>query len=350
MPFQRPTLEQLRQRSVAQLQARLGTGPLLERSILRALGDVVAGHSHGLHGHLAWAARQATPVTGDAETVDTWASLFGITRKPATLSVGAATLSGVNGTVLPSGKRMRRADGAEYATTSEGTIAGGSATVEITALLAGDLGNAQAGAQLTLTAPVVGIASSAVVAPGGATGGADAEDTEALRARVLQRTRRIPAAGSVSDIEGWALEVAGVTRAWCFPRFPAVGSSGLTFATDDDPAGPIPTAAKVAEVTAHLDTLKPVGGQLIVFAPAPLQVNVNVVLTPNTDTVRAEVELALRDLFRRQAEPGRVLYVSHMREAVSGATGEIDSVIVSPIGDVFPERGQLPVLGSLSFQ
>lgn len=350
MPFQRPTLEQLRQRSSAQMQARLGTGPLLERSILRVLGDVVGGHSHGLHGHLAWAARQATPVTGDSETVDTWATMFGITRKPATLAIGAVTVTGVNGTLLPAGKRLRRADGFEYATTERAEILGGSATAEIAALVAGELGNAQEGAALTLTSPVVGIASSAQVAPGGTTGGADAEDTEALRARVLQRTRRIPAAGSVSDIVGWALEVPGVTRAWCFPRFPAVGSAGLTFATDDEPGGPIPTPAKVAEVAAHLDTLRPVGGLLQVFAPSPLEVDLSIVLQPSTQVVRDAVELALLDLFRRQAEPGAVLYVSHLREAVSGATGEIDSVIVSPIGDIVPTRGQLPVLGSLSFQ
>lgn len=350
MPFPRPTLEQLRARSASQVQARLGTGPLLPRSVLAVLGDVLAGHSHGLHGHIAWAARQGLPTTGDAECVESWATMLGIARKPATFASGSIHLTGVNGTVIPFRRRVRRADGLEYFTTAPAIIAGSVAVVPVQAFAAGVIANTAPGVLMSLTSPIAGIASNATVSTSGIGGGADAEDTEELRARVLQRTRQLPAAGNRADFERWTLEVSGVTRAWCFPRFPAIGSAGVTFATDDELGGPIPSAAKVAEVFAHVDALRPVGGQLLVFAPSPLVVNVNLILTPNTADVRAAVEAELRSLMRRQAAPDQVLFVSHIREAISAATGEIDSVLISPINDIAPEKGQLPVLGSLTFQ
>lgn len=350
MPLLRPTLDELRDRSRTQIQARLGTGPLLSRSVLAVLGDVIAGHSHGLYGYAAWAARQGLPTTADDDGVQNWATVFGLARKPATFATGSIQVTGVNGTVVPFRKRVRRADGVEFVTTAASTIANGVASVPVQALTAGQAGNTGPGAAITFTAPVSGASSSAAVNAAGLIGGSDAETIEDLRERVLQRARQVPGAGNQGDFVRWALEVGGVTRAWCFPRFPAVGSVGVTFATDDEPGSPIPSAAKVAEVFAHIDLLRPVSAQLLVYAPAALAVGVNVILTPNTAEVRASVEAELRSLFRRQAAPGQPLYLSHIREAISTATGELDHVLVSPVGDITPSKGQLPVLGSLTVQ
>lgn len=350
MAFDRPTLAALRERAKSQIQSRLGLGPLLVRSVLSVLGETLAGLAHGLHGHVAWAARQGLPTTADEEQLQSIASIYGIVRKPATFATGSITVTGVDGTVVPFRRRLKRADGVEYFTAATATIAAGSAAVPVSAAAEGLVGNAPAGTFLTFTAPVTGLASSTTVASPGLAGGADAEDTEDLRARVLQRTRQQPGAGNAADYVRWALEVPGVTRAWCFPRYPAVGSVSVAFTTDDEPSGPIPTPAKVAEVRAHIEALRPVTAQPLVFAPAPLPVNLSVVLTPNTPEVQASVRAALLDLLRRQGAPGEVLYTSHLREAISGASGEVDSTLITPTLDIQPERGQLPVLGSLGFQ
>ena len=72
--------------------------------------------------------------------------------------------------------------------------------------------------QLTLDSPIVGVNASANVTAGALTGGADAEDDDSLRARLLARIKEPPQGGSKADYVTWALEVPGVTRAWCYPE------------------------------------------------------------------------------------------------------------------------------------
>ena len=88
------------------------------------------------------------------------------------------------------GSVFQRTDGAQFTVDVGVTIAGGSATVAITAEEVGQAGNTAVGVQFSLASPVLGI-NSIAVASTEISGGADVERPE-FRARILERIRRSP--------------------------------------------------------------------------------------------------------------------------------------------------------------
>lgn len=258
-------------------------------------------------------------------------------------------IGGNDGATMPAGTRLRRAGGAEYLTLTAGTFSGGSSTVTVRAVTAGPAGNAPAGTALSLVSPVSGVRSPGLVVAPGLTGGRVAETDEELRGRVLDRVRHPPAGGNFEDYRTWALEVEGVTRAWVFPTYPAAGYVGVTFTTDGAAGGSIPTLEKVLEVAAYIEERRPVTARPQVFAPIPLVLDVEVHVTPDTDRVRLAVVAALEDLVLREAVPGGLLYLSHVREAISNAVGEVDHVLTLPTADVQAPPGELVQLGAVTF-
>lgn len=351
MPFQRPTLDQLIGRTDAEVQARLGTGPFLRRSILGVLSRVMAGAANALFGYLDWISRQMLPDTADGDQLQRWATIKDISRKLAMQAAGPVDFAGIDGSPIPVNTPIRRADGVNYQTTAAGVIAAGTATVEVQAIEGGLAGNTGFGVQLFLSSPLPGVQSQCTVSPLGITGGEDEETDDELRARLIQALSAPPHGGAEADYVRWTLEVAGVTRAWAFRNYLGIGTVGVTFAVDDDPTGPIPTPAQVDQVRAYLeDGRRPVTADLFVFAPQAEPVDVVLSVVPDNASVRADVEASLADLFLREAVPGQTLPLSQINEAISTATGETDHTLVAPAVDVVPPKGSMPTLGTITWQ
>jgi len=350
MPFDRPLLPALIDRAEADIESRLpGTDAKLRRSNLNVLARVQAGGQHGLYGYLDWIAAQVLPDTAESELLDRHASIWLTTaRIPAAYAVGQAVVTGASGTVIPAGAVFQRADGAEYATDAEATVAGGTATIALTAVDAGQSGNAAAATTLSLATPISGLTATATVTAGALTGGADTESDEALRARLLARIRQAPHGGAAFDYVTWALEVAGVTRAWVSPGELGAGTVTVRFVRDDD-ASMIPDAAEVAAVQAYIDERRPVTAAVTVAAPIADALNFTLQLTPDTTACRAAVEAELRDLIRREAEPGGTILLSHIREAISLAADETDHVLTVPAANVTHATGHMAVFGVITW-
>lgn len=350
MSFERPTLSALIERAQADVEAALpGADARLRHSALNVLATAHAGAVHGLYGALAWQARQILPDTAEAEWLERHASVIGVTRKPATLASGPATATGANGAVIPAGTILQRPGGVEYAVQAEATIVGGTATLTVAARVAGGAPTAPAGTKLTFVSPIAGVNAQATVTGGGLVGGADAEDDEALRARLLARLRQAPEGGARHDYERWALAVPEVTRVWVYPGWAGAGTVGVAFMMDGR-EDPTPGPADVAAVEAELAGLAPVTADLVVFAPTPSPLNLEISgLTPDSPAIRAAVEAEVRDLLFRQGAPGGTILISQLREAVSLAAGETDHVLVSPAANVVSPAGHLAVLGTIDW-
>lgn len=349
MPFDRPTLAALKTQAKEEVASRLGLGALLPRSPLAVLATVEAGQAHLLHGHLAYLARQLFPDSAEAEYLDRWAGIWAVVRKAATYAAGAVDLTGSAAATVPAGTKLRRADGAEYSVDAELVLGGaGTGTAQVTALAAGADGDADAGVQLVLSSPVSGVSSTASVGAGGLTGGTDEESDEDLLARLLSRVQNVPQGSAAADYVKWALEVAGVTRAWALGGHLGAGTVGVTFVLDaeDDI---IPDSAAVAAVQAALDERRPVTAAVTAFAPSEVALDPEIELTPNTAVVQAAVTAAIEDLLVREAEPGGTLLLSRLREAISNAEGEVDHVLVAPAADVTVAAGELLTLGTITW-
>ena len=347
MPFNRPTLSTLVERARDDLDARLpGADSRLRRSALDVLARVHAGAVDGLHGFQQWISRQILPDTSEGEVLARQAAIWGLQRKAAMSASGSIRVTGANGAELPAGTALLRGDGVEYLTTAAAVLAGGAAIAGVRAVEAGRGGNAEPGTRLTFVSPVPGVNAVAQVAAGAIGGGDDQESDDALRARLLDRIRRPPHGGSRSDYERWALEVAGVTRAWVTPGVFGPGTVGLQFVADGR-ANIIPTADEVAVVQAYLDPLRPVTAELFVTAPIAFPVALLIRAIPSTAAVKAAIAAEVEDLLAREAVPGGTILISHLREAISLAAGEHDHELVQPAGNVQVGPGYLVVPGPI---
>lgn len=345
MPFDTPTLPTLIGRTQADLD-----GDALRQSDAQVLSRAVSGLSYGLYGYLDWIAAQILPDSADEETLERQAVLrLRVPRKPAVPAAGDASFTAAAGALLDAGVLLQANDGRQYQVIEPVTAVAGSNTAQLRALAAGSLGNADAGLRLQLVSPVLGVASEFRVHAPGLTGGSDREDIESLRERVIRSYRVIPHGGAPADYETWALEVAGVTRAWSRRNYLGPGTVAV-FVMRDGGLDPQPGPAELAAVQAHIEAQRPVTADLYVLAPVAVPIFYQLHVSPDTAAVRAAVESQLRDLHQREAAPGSGLLISRIRAAISAAAGEQDHVLYSPVANLEAAPGELLTFGGVAWQ
>jgi uncharacterized phage protein gp47/JayE len=348
MPFDRPQLSRLIDQGAAEFESRLpGILARARRSLVGVLNRVTAGGLSALYQYVEYLNRQVWADTCDVENLPRHGARWGVPRKEAAPATGSVSFTGITGTDVPAGTVVMRSDGTRFATVNPVTLVAGTATAEVTAEVAGQAGNAAIATVLQLESPIAGI-NSGVTAFTALAGGADIEDAEDWRARILARKRRVPQGGSLYDYEDWALEVPGVTRAWASRGEMGAGTVTVRFTRDED-VSPIPDAGEVATVQAHIDERRPVTADAFVVAPIGAPVDFTIQLTPNDAAVRAAVFAELLDVIRREGEPGGTLLITHLREAVSIAAGEENHIMTVPNADVAMTTGQLPMMGVITW-
>lgn len=354
MPFARPTLSELIDRVRGDLRGRLEIGgSLLRRAMVDVLGAVWAGAVHTLYGYLDWLAKQLFGDTAEREQLLRKAAMYGITPVPATFATGNVTATGSNGSSIPAGTILRLDAATSYRVTTGQVIAGGTATLPVTAVLAGDAANVPAGTTLTFESPIAGVDSSATVASGGIAGGVDEEGTEELRDRYLLRLREPPEGGADQDYIAWALAVAGVTRAWVYANELGLGTVVVRFVRDGE--SPIfPDAGEVTAMQTALDAERPITAEVTAAAPTELAVAFTIEVVPDNADTRAAIAVELADLLQRVAEPGDgagrgTILLSQIRTAIGVAEGVTDYTLTVPSADVVPGVGQLPTVGVITW-
>lgn len=351
MPFSRPTLKTLIDRAMADINARLPKGDSrLSAAVLNVLAFVNGGAANGLYGYLDWLSAQLMPDKCEVEYLDRWANIWGIARTAEAPSTGSIAFTGTTGVTVPTGTLLQRADGLQFRTTADVTMAAGTGTANAVSVKGGAATNTAAATNLNLVSPIAGIGSTASVAAPGFSGGADAEKDDPLRARLLARIQTVPRGGASADYVSWALEVAGVTRAWVYPNELGAGTVSLRFVRDNDAGGFIPNAGAVAAVQAYLDARRPVTAQLTVVAPVAVPLNFQIqAITPNSLAVRNAVQAELQDMLLREAIPGGTILLSHIRAAISAAAGESDHVLIAPAANVVNAIGNISTMGAITW-
>lgn len=360
MPWVKPSLTQLVQRVAADVAATLAIpAALVRRSVEDVLSRVLAGLAHGLYGFVEYEAKISTPwgaADEDHLNLDAWASWFGLTRNPGEFADGTLTVVAEAGAVVPSDARFIRSEGTTYVNTGGAVAFAGpgqtSASVNVVCETLGATGNAVAATPMRLVSPAAGVVR-VVVASGAITGGVDRETSEQLFTRLKARASNPPQGGSASDYVAWALEVAGVTRAWCYPLKNASdvttdGAVLVRFVVDGE-VSPIPGAPKIAEVLAHLTEKKPATATLFVAPPTASAVAMTINLAPNTAETRAAVTAGVNDLFLRMSTPGGTIPHIKLLEAVITSAGVTNAAVPTPSGDITASTGQLKTVGTITY-
>lgn len=349
MALVRPTLSELVQSITLDVLNRLDVDDVLRRNNHEVYATVFAGVAHGMYGFIDYMARQQFAHLADEEYLEDHA-YFWLREgyKPAGAAFGVVSFTGQANAELPADTLVQMQNGAQYKT-RDGVVlsVAGTASVIADAVVAGAVGNVDGALTLSLVSPVLGIDSEAA-APNGFSGGSDKESVESLRTRVLDKQAARPLYGKRGDYIIWAKEVSGVTRAW--ERYPSSPINQIeVYVMRDDDANPFPDAAEIAVVQAHIDATKPTRADVFVLSPTPKPIDMTIQAYPSTPETRAAIKADLLDLFSQEAAVSGLLYVSHLRQAISGAAGEYDHVLVSPSSNIVCAAGELPVLGDITW-
>lgn len=348
MAFQRPSLAALVTRIQQDFVSRLQlVGALLRRAVVYVMARVWAGAAHMMHGHIEYVQRQIFADSCDDENLVRMASLRGLFKTDPEFAHASVDFTGTNGLTIPAGTVLLRSDGAEYTTDADATIAGGVATANVTASLAGSDPTLTAGVVLNFESPIPGVGSTATVNTSLADG-SDLEETEAFRVRFLALLRESTHGGNDADYVAWAKLVSGVTRVWPVPLGLGPGTVVVRFVRDND-ADFIPDAGEVAAVQAKIDSLRPAHATVTVVAPVAVVLNFTVTIIPNTAATRAAVNAELADLLTRVAKPGGTILLSDIETAVRTATGVTDRVVSLPAADVTHTANQIAKMGTVTF-
>jgi uncharacterized phage protein gp47/JayE len=235
----------------------------------------------------------------------------------------------------------------------------------VVAVADGKAGNAAPGAALAIVSGVTGDGALAAVGAAGIVSGADIEDDESFRARILFRKRYPPHGGAAADYVQWALNVSGVTRVYVERLWAGAGTVRVFVLLDDlyqDGIAPPPEIERVAD---YIESVRPAGAIVTLAAPMPKTVDVQIVgLSPDTADVREAAAAELRAAFARLARvagndtphggmPFLATPVSFSRswlwQAVANAAGEERHTVNLPAVDVALNAGEIAVLGTVTF-
>lgn len=336
-----------------------GTDATLKQAFVWVAGKVMALLSREFELRLAWIYLQLFVRTAtDLAILRMHGADYRIFQKSAAAAAGVVTGTGQAGLTYPAGIRLY-SGGVTYVTTAPFTAAGDGAVVaSVRAESVGAATNRDAGALLTLADPSLHptLSQTFDAGPDGLGGGADIEDLESLRKRILARKGQPPQGGALPDYVTFALEVPGVLKAWSWQFTNGVGSIGV-YVLFAGRADNIPEPADVAAVQAHIDGKRLIRvDDTVAIAPVPAALDVTIAdLATDSDEVRAAIAINLRAMLLERARPGIasdpfVLSRSWISEAISAAAGEDSHSLVAPAAETITYvGGQIPVLGTVTY-
>ncbi|MGJ7611161.1 MULTISPECIES: baseplate J/gp47 family protein [unclassified Variovorax] len=374
MPYSRPKLSELKNLVARDIESSLpGSDALLRFSNIGSTGKAQANLSHLHYGYLDWIAQQAVPWTAEDEFLEAWAGLKGVMRKATGQAGGSAKFPGDVGKLLPVGTPLIRGDGQTYTTNANATVDGtGFVTVAATAVadpagLVGAAGNCASGVVLTLGVAIAGIQSGGVASTA-FTGGADVEQDDSLRTRMLEAYQKPPQGGSRDDYIKWAKAVPGVTRAWCKPLGFGDGTvvvytmfdqaeaafGGFPQGTNGVATGEPRAAAATGDqliVANAIYPLQPVTALVYSCAATAFPVNFTITgLTGASLVTRALIAAAIDGVFFLEGTPtGGTVALSLIESAIAAISGTKGFVITVPTGNIATALGFLPVRGTISY-
>lgn len=289
-----------------------------------------------------------SPDQAEGAWLDLVAALAGLTREPASSSIGIIRIDGIAATTIPIGARYRVPNGPIFETTEGGTIPLGLSRVDL-AIRCTETGAIQAGAG-TITEPVTIIAGVATVTNDAAViEGREIESDTALRRRLAGSYARA-GAGTIAAIRSAVLGVASVDQCLVIENdTDAVDALGLPrhsfrvvlwpAQTDNDPVwlavwGTAPAGSKSDGWIAGLITDSQGVSQGIAYSLADeqqLYINVSVTSDPLTYGGDAAIEAAVL-AWASALEIGQDVLVHKIEAAIAEVTGILTLEVLVAVG------------------
>ncbi|WP_050926342.1 baseplate J/gp47 family protein [Vibrio harveyi] len=352
MPFNVPTLRQLIESGLIDIEASLDT-VLPKFGIEQALNAAVSGSMRDIYDYQTWIVRQIIPSTeSEDQTIIDTARYEGVIQKLASNASGSVTL--VGSVPISIDTVMTHSDGRLYRVTASNAPSGGSVTVDVEAEESGADGNLAQGETLTLVSTVPGVQPNGIC--DGITGGADTESVASVLERLLFRKRNPPMGGAVHDYVAWCREVAGVTRAWAEDLYQGPATVGYAFVFDDrldilptyqDQVAMANYIYRHSDPATGTDVGRP-GGIEAVYIPLQLKTtDLSINISPDTTELRQSVQSSIEGYFKTLS-PGSTLRLSSVRTAIGSVSG-IEDYTLDLNADVPALSNELHALGVITW-
>lgn len=334
-----------------------GTDTALKNNFVTVVVKVLAGLSHEFELRMGYLARQLFASTSDLAYLRLQGSEVGIFQKVASAASGAISGEGEANRVYPAGIRFVSGNNTYVSTAPAQASTLGVVVFMVQSEDKGAATNRDAGGLLSLSDPALQptLSASFSVGDDGLGGGADVEDVEDFRARILFRKANPPGAGKLSDYERIVRDVPGVLKAWAY-RDSLTPSFLVVFFLFDGRPDRIPTEGDTLVVQAALDAQRLIRvNDSVVEAPTPVALDPVIAnLTNDTEAVRAAITAAIEAVLYERARPGVpsdvfVLSRNWIAEAISQVVGEERHKLNWPADDLPYTNGQYPVVGTVSF-
>ncbi len=282
-------------------------------------------------------------------------AIWGVPRVQPVAARGNLVLVGAHNLPIPADMPFGAPGNSLYDTINSGTIDNtGTIAIAVQAEVTGSVGNLAPGVTLTAVSPLGGLISqSGTIDSNGVTGGADIEDEEHWRARILARIRQRGAGGDANDFMQWTQEV--LPGALVLPFSPGVGLISVAIAMPTATTPRVPTSTELTEASDYLNDAtnrKPLGAPVVdVFAATLQPVDFTLHLMPDTPAIRQATTNVLGLYFAAgDIDIGSTLDVSRSDAAISNAFGGFAFDRIAPSGDVAPSTGtSLLTLGTVTF-
>lgn len=310
----------------------------------------VAAQIYGLYAQVDWLSKQCFPQTAQAGWLDRHAALRGLERREAMRAEGNIRFSvsapAVADLDIPSGTVCATAGMIRFETTAGVTLKAGETSVlaPARAVEPGEGGNVPAGSILAMAVPPVGV--GACVNPEAFTGGAAAEDDDALRVRVLETYRRMPNGANAAFYEQAALSFPEVAACAVLPRNRGQGTVDVVITS----AAGAPSEELIAEVQEYFEQRREIAVDVLVKGPniTAVDIRVSVTAEPGADKeqVKADVRAALEGLFTG-ALLGQGVPLPRLIQLVYSQKGVKTCKILSPGRDMSASAGVLYAMKSL---
>lgn len=343
------TVEELYGQMMADFTARTGM-EISGGGDLSARLYAAAAQIYGLYAQADWVNRQCFPQTAQGEYLDHHAQLRALERKTAACAKGTVRFFGDGGSAvdreIPAGTVCMTPGLVRFATTAHGVLAAGESHVDIPvqAVEAGGAGNVIAGSVRMLSAAPIGI--TGCTNPQAMCGGADAEDDEQLRKRIMDSFLRLPNGANGAYYEQEAMSFDEVAAATALPRNRGVGTVDVVVAT----AAGLPEPELLNRLREHFYRRREIAVDVDVLAPEPIPVDVVVfVKSQDIEGTAGEVKQALQNWFSGQ-RLGQDVLRAKLGSIVFGVDGVDNYVLQEPGEDLTLEKTQLPVLGRVTVE
>lgn len=302
------TYKQIEERIMKDIRAQFELKTESSFSILKKFGSVLAAGSFSIQSKFNYILKQTNPKTCNEYFLSLWAEIYKVERKLPAYATGEVSIpfnfSANKRYKIPKNTEIVTEEGLKYFIVED--IEKSSANNEVITydnikVIAENVGtkyNQPSQKKLYFVKPVAGL-DSELITKTGIENGANLEDLEIFRERVLERFAGKFVAGHQDHFLAWTKEYPNITRAWIDRATPAAGFVTINAVMDDNKLNICLDAKTSEKLKEYLQNRAPAGTEVVIRELKEKQITVKI----KSNIKRDEILSELQDYIRTQCKP-----------------------------------------------